>query len=162
MSARSVAPYWRNDSTHSFGSLSFIQSSCLERDSAAASESSVRSLRTRTPSCPASLLASNVFVSFVRPLRERSPSCVASDSAAASESSVRPSRERSSSNYFGAVPSRISYDNSTIAVSQMLTGRQRKLTDSFLQLQSHYLFKEHFCLAARGNEKGVVERIVTD
>lgn len=62
--------------------------------------------------------------------------------------------------YFGAVPSRISYDNSTIAVSQMLTGRQRKLTDSFLQLQSHYLFKEHFCLAARGNEKGVVERIV--
>ena len=64
--------------------------------------------------------------------------------------------------YFGAVPSRISYDNSTIAVSQMLTGRQRKLTDGFLQLQSHYLFKEHFCLAARGNEKGVVERIVTD
>ncbi|MEN9019159.1 MAG: hypothetical protein ABF370_01460 [Verrucomicrobiales bacterium] len=34
--------------------------------------------------------------------------------------------------YFGAVPSRISYDNSTIAVSQMLTGRQRKLTDGFL------------------------------
>lgn len=62
--------------------------------------------------------------------------------------------------YFGAVPSGISYDNSTIAVSQMLTGRQRKLTDGFLQLQSHYLFKEHFCLAARCNEKGVVERIV--
>lgn len=62
--------------------------------------------------------------------------------------------------YFGEVPSRISYDNSTIAVSQMLTGRRRKLTDGFLQLQSHYLFQEHFCLAARGNEKGVVERIV--
>ncbi len=62
--------------------------------------------------------------------------------------------------YFGAVPSRISYDNTSIAVSQILKGRRRKLTDGFLQLQSHYLFKEHFCLAARGNEKGVVERIV--
>jgi transposase len=62
--------------------------------------------------------------------------------------------------YFGAVPSRISYDNSSIAVSRMLIGRQRKLTDGFLQLQSHYLFQEHFCLAARGNEKGVVESIV--
>ena len=62
--------------------------------------------------------------------------------------------------YFGAVPSRISYDNTSIAVSQILKGRQRELTDGFLQLQSHYLFNEHFCLAARGNEKGVVERIV--
>lgn len=63
-------------------------------------------------------------------------------------------------NFFGTVPSRISYDNSAIAVAKMLTGRQRKLTDGFLQLQSHYLFQEHFCLAARGNEKGVVEGIV--
>ena len=62
--------------------------------------------------------------------------------------------------YFGAVPSRISYDNTTVAVAQMLGGRQRKLTDGFLQLQSHYLFEEHFCLAARGNEKGVVEGMV--
>ena len=62
--------------------------------------------------------------------------------------------------YFEAVPSRISYDNTTVAVAQMLGGRQRKLTDGFLQLQSHYLFEEHFCLAARGNEKGVVEGMV--
>ena len=62
--------------------------------------------------------------------------------------------------YFDVVPSRISYDNSTVAVAQMLGGRQRKLTDGFLQLQSHYLFEEHFCLAARGNEKGVVEGMV--
>lgn len=62
--------------------------------------------------------------------------------------------------YFGAVPSRISYDNSRVAVAQMLGGRERKLTDGFLQLQSHYLFDEHFCLAARGNEKGVVEGMV--
>jgi len=62
--------------------------------------------------------------------------------------------------FFGAVPGRISYDNSRIAVARMLGGRERKLTDGFLQLQSHYLFKEHFCRPARGNEKGVVEGIV--
>jgi transposase len=62
--------------------------------------------------------------------------------------------------FFGAVPTRISYDNTKVAVAQMLVGRQRKLTDSFLQLQSHYLFKEHFCRPARGNEKGVVEGVV--
>lgn len=62
--------------------------------------------------------------------------------------------------FFGAVPTRISYDNSRVAVARMLGGRKRKLTDGFLQLQSHYLFEEHFCLAARGNEKGVVEGMV--
>jgi transposase len=34
------------------------------------------------------------------------------------------------------------------------------MTEGFLQLQSHYLFKEHFCNVARGNEKGVVESMV--
>jgi transposase len=62
--------------------------------------------------------------------------------------------------FFGAVPSRITYDNTRVAVARMLGGRERKLTDGFLQLQSHYLFEEHFCRAARGNEKGVVEGIV--
>lgn len=62
--------------------------------------------------------------------------------------------------YFGGVPLRISYDNSRVAVARMLQGRERRLTEGFLQLQSHYLFREHFCLAARGNEKGVVEGMV--
>jgi len=62
--------------------------------------------------------------------------------------------------FFGAVPTRISYDNSKVAVSKILGGRDRKLTEGFLQLQSHYLFAEHFCRVARGNEKGVVEGIV--
>lgn len=63
-------------------------------------------------------------------------------------------------NYFGKVPSRISYDNSKVAVSKILGCRARKLTDGFLSLQSHYLFKHHFCRVARGNEKGVVEGMV--
>ncbi len=62
--------------------------------------------------------------------------------------------------FFGAVPRRISYDNSKVAVGKIIGSRERKLTDGFLQLQSHYLFEEHFCLPARPNEKGVVEGIV--
>ncbi len=62
--------------------------------------------------------------------------------------------------FFGAVPGRISYDNSKVAVARLLGSRERKLTDGFLQLQSHYLFEAHFCLPRRGNEKGVVEGIV--
>lgn len=62
--------------------------------------------------------------------------------------------------YFGGVPTRISYDNSAIAVIEVLAGRERKLTREFLRLQSHYLFQEHFCLVRRANEKGHVERLI--
>jgi transposase len=55
--------------------------------------------------------------------------------------------------FFGGVPKRISYDNSAIAVIEVLSGRERKLTREFLRLQSHYLFREHFCLVRRANEK---------
>ena len=62
--------------------------------------------------------------------------------------------------YFGGVPQRISYDNLAIAVIEVLSGRERKLTKEFLRLQSHYLFQEHFCLVRRANEKGHVERLL--
>jgi transposase len=62
--------------------------------------------------------------------------------------------------FFGGVPQRISYDNSAIAVIEVLKGRERKLTREFLRLQSHYLFQEHFCLVRRANEKGHVERLI--
>lgn len=62
--------------------------------------------------------------------------------------------------YFGAVPTRISYDNSCILVRRIrATGKQR-VTEALLKLQSHYLFDHHFCNLGRGNEKGVVEGIV--
>ncbi len=48
------------------------------------------------------------------------------------------------------------YDNTKVAVSKIL-GKERRLTQGFLQLESHYLFDHHFCRVARGNEKGVVE-----
>lgn len=63
--------------------------------------------------------------------------------------------------FFGGVPRRITYDNTKVAVSRILGGgRERRLTQGFLQLKSHYLFAHHFCRVARGNEKGVVEGLV--
>ena len=62
--------------------------------------------------------------------------------------------------FFGGVADRISYDNSKIAVIKVGKGRDRKLTDGFLRLQSHYNFSEHFCLVRRPNEKGHVELLV--
>ena len=61
---------------------------------------------------------------------------------------------------FGGVPTRISYDNTKVLVSKIIGPRDRKLTDGFLKLQSHYLFREHFCRVRRANEKGVVEGVV--
>ncbi len=62
--------------------------------------------------------------------------------------------------FFGGIPQRISYDNSKILVSKIIGPHERKLTDGFLKLQSHYLFREHFCRVRRPNEKGVVEGVV--
>ena len=61
--------------------------------------------------------------------------------------------------FFGGVPTRTSYDNTTIAVKKVI-GRERELTREFLRLESHFLFAHHFCRVARGNEKGVVEGLV--
>ena len=62
--------------------------------------------------------------------------------------------------FFGGVPQRISYDNSRALVSKIIGAHERKLTDGFLKLQSHYLFREHFCRIRRPNEKGVVDGVV--
>jgi transposase len=62
--------------------------------------------------------------------------------------------------FFDGVATRISYDNSKIAVISIGKGRNRKLTVGFLRLQSHYLFTEHFCSVRRPNEKGHVETLV--
>lgn len=62
--------------------------------------------------------------------------------------------------FFGGVPKRISYDNTRVLVSTIIGPHERELTDGFLKLQSHYLFREHFCRVRRPNEKGVVEGVV--
>jgi Mu transposase-like protein len=62
--------------------------------------------------------------------------------------------------FFGGVPTRITYDNSRVMVAKILEKRDRRLTDGSLRLKSHYLFDHHFCQVRRGNEKGVVEGVV--
>lgn len=62
--------------------------------------------------------------------------------------------------FLEGVPRRISYDNTRVAVAQILGGGERKLTAGFLQLKSHYLFDHRFCRVERPNEKGVVEGMV--
>ena len=60
-------------------------------------------------------------------------------------------------NFFKCVPNRISYDNTRVAVTEILTRHRRKHTAEFKRLISHYLFEPHFCNVRRPNEKGVVE-----
>jgi len=62
--------------------------------------------------------------------------------------------------YFGGVPTRILYDNTTLAVARILGDGQRKKTRAFSELQSHYLFAEKFGRPAKGNDKGKVENLV--
>jgi len=62
--------------------------------------------------------------------------------------------------FFGGVPNRISYDNSKIAVRKIVGNRKREVTKEFLRLKSHFLYKDHFCLVRRPNEKGHVERLL--
>jgi transposase len=62
--------------------------------------------------------------------------------------------------FFEGVPTRIRYDNARTSVVRVTGSRSRKLTDGFLQLQSHYLFDARFCRVGRPNEKGAVEGIV--
>jgi IstB-like ATP binding protein len=62
--------------------------------------------------------------------------------------------------YFGGVPKRILYDNTTIAVARILGDGQRQKTRAFSELQSHHLFAEKFGRPAKGNDKGKVENLV--
>jgi hypothetical protein len=62
--------------------------------------------------------------------------------------------------YFGAVPTRILYDNTKIAVARILSGEERQETRAFSELQSYYLFADKFGRPAKGNDKGKVEGLV--
>jgi transposase len=62
--------------------------------------------------------------------------------------------------YFGAVPTRILYDNTKIAVAKILGGEERQKTRTFSELQSYYLFADKFGRPAKGNDKGKVEGLV--
>ena len=58
--------------------------------------------------------------------------------------------------YFGGVPGRLIYDNLGLAVKRPLV-RDRKLTERFQALVSHYLFEPCFTRPGEGHDKGGVE-----
>jgi transposase len=62
--------------------------------------------------------------------------------------------------FLDGVPTRISYDNSKIAVAKIVGSRERTVTREFSRLKSHFLFEDHFCLVRRPNEKGHVEHLL--
>ena len=62
--------------------------------------------------------------------------------------------------FFGGVPRRLAYDNPRTIVTMVGKGRERKLTEAFIHLKSHFLFDVRFCNVRRGNEKGHVENLV--
>lgn len=62
--------------------------------------------------------------------------------------------------YFGGVPDRILYDNTKIAVLEIAGDGQRKPTQAFSELKSHYLFEAKFGRPGKGNDKGAVEGLV--
>jgi len=62
--------------------------------------------------------------------------------------------------YFGGVPRTILYDNTKLAVAQILGDGTRRKTQAFSELQSHYLFAEKFGRPGKGNDKGKVEGLV--
>jgi transposase len=55
--------------------------------------------------------------------------------------------------FWGGVPTVISYDNLPTAVSKILTNRDRIEQRDFSSFRAHYLFDSHFCTPAKGNEK---------
>ena len=62
--------------------------------------------------------------------------------------------------HFGGVPQTILYDNTKIAVKEIAGDGERKPTEAFSGLQSHYLFAAKFGRPGKGNDKGNVEGLV--
>ena len=62
--------------------------------------------------------------------------------------------------HIGGVPARVRYDNMSTAVSQVLKGTERVMTDGFCRFMLHHRYGADFCNPAKGNEKGSVENKV--
>jgi transposase len=62
--------------------------------------------------------------------------------------------------HVGGVPQRLRCDNMPTAVSQVLKGTERVITDGFYRFMLHHRFSAEFCRPGKGNEKGCVENKV--
>ena len=59
--------------------------------------------------------------------------------------------------YFGGVVERVVLDNTSLAVKEVLAGRDRVQTEAFEAFGGGYPFRAEFCAPAKGWEKGSVE-----
>jgi hypothetical protein len=59
--------------------------------------------------------------------------------------------------FFACCPHEVWWDNPTTVVSKIFTGRQRRPSERYAALASHYAFEPLFCMPARGNEKPYAE-----
>ena len=59
--------------------------------------------------------------------------------------------------YFGGVAGRVVLDNTSLAVKQVLAGRDRVQTEAFEAFRGGYPFRAEFCAPGKGWEKGSVE-----
>jgi len=60
-------------------------------------------------------------------------------------------------NYFGGVPERVVFDNTSLLVKKVLAGRDREITKGFEGFRGAYPFGAEYCAPAKGWEKGSVE-----
>jgi len=58
---------------------------------------------------------------------------------------------------FGGIAQKYRLDNMSPAVTKILSGKDRIVTQRYKEFQDHYGFKQDFCNPGRGNEKGNVE-----
>lgn len=59
--------------------------------------------------------------------------------------------------FFGCVPHEVWWDNPKTVVRQIFPGRERRPSELYSALASHYTFEPLFCMPARGNEKPYAE-----
>jgi transposase len=67
---------------------------------------------------------------------------------------------RSGFEFYGAVPSRITYDNPKVAVIKVLQGRKRTENSLFVSFKGYYGFNTFYCMVETPEEKGGVENSV--
>ena len=59
--------------------------------------------------------------------------------------------------FFGGVPRRVVYDNTSLVVKRVLRGPEREEAEAFHAFRGGYPFHADYCAPAKGNEKGSVE-----
>ena len=63
--------------------------------------------------------------------------------------------------FFGCVPHEVWWDNPRTVVLKMFKGRERRPTEAYRALASHYTFEALFCMPRRGNSRSRMRKRVS-